>query len=137
MSRLLGSTLLFAALAGLLIGAAQPEPGEVSAKGFMRAKLTHAQNILEGIALENLGSVAKDAEQLKLLSFDENWQVLQTEDYVRHSADFRRAADLLAEAAADENLEAAVLAYFRLTQNCVDCHQHVRAQAKNKSTEAE
>jgi hypothetical protein len=115
---------------GLVVAAGQPEPGSESAKGFMRAKLTQSQQILEGITLEDLASVARHAEQLKLLSFDANWQVLQTEDYARHSEDFRRAADYLAEAAAAKNLEAAVLAYFRLTQNCVDCHRHVRAQAK-------
>jgi hypothetical protein len=132
MSRLTGAVFLLLILAGLVIAAGQPEPGQESAKGFMRAKLSHSQQILEGIALENLPAVAKGAEQLKLLSFDSSWQVLQTEDYMRYSEDFRRAADLLANAAADKNLDAAVLAYFRLTQNCVDCHRHFRAQAKEE-----
>jgi hypothetical protein len=127
-NRLLPMSLLLLAVAALFVAAAQPEPGESSAKGLMRLKLGHAQSILEGIALEDLGSVAKHAEQLKLLSFDVSWQVLQTEDYLRHSEDFRRAANLLAETAAKQNLDGAVLAYFRLTQNCVDCHRHVRAQ---------
>jgi hypothetical protein len=80
----------------------------------MRAKLMHSQQILEAIALEDLPAVATSAEQLKLLSLDSSWQVLQTEDYMRYSEDFRRAADLLANSAANKNLDAAVLAYFRL-----------------------
>lgn len=130
MYRLIAITLLFIPLSALLVAAAQPEPGQEPAKGFMRAKLSHAQKILEGVTLEDLGSVAKHAEQLKLLSFDASWQVLQTEDYARHSEDFRRAADRLADAAAENNLDGAVLAYFRLTQNCVDCHRHVRSQTE-------
>jgi hypothetical protein len=130
MYRLISISLVLLAVSAIIVAAAQPEPGTKSAKGFMRAKLSHAQNILEGITLENLGAVARHAEQLKLLSFDASWQVLQTEEYARHSGDFRRAADLLAKAASTGNVDGAVLAYFRLTQNCVDCHRHVRAQAK-------
>ena len=129
MYRLFSVTLIFLTLTALIVAAAQPEPGGASAKGFMRVKLSHAQKILEGITLEDLDAVAQHAEQLKLLSLDVSWQVIQTEDYMRHSEDFRRIADLLAETAAKKNLDGAVLAYFRLTQNCVDCHRHVRAQA--------
>jgi hypothetical protein len=98
----------------------------------MRLKLTHSQEVLEGIALEDFKEVRLHAEQLKLLSLDVNWQVLQTPDFVRHSEDFRRAADLLTDAADKENVEAALLAYFRLTQNCVDCHRHIRSQPKQQ-----
>lgn len=132
MYRIIAMALTLFTVTALLMAAGQPEPGQQSAKGFMRAKLTHAQKVLEGIALEDLKSVALHAEQLKLLSLDANWQVLQTADYARHSEDFRRAADLLAQSADKGNLDAAVLAYFRLTQNCVDCHRHVRDQAKQQ-----
>jgi cytochrome c556 len=104
---------------------AQSQPADVG-KGFMRAKLTHSQRILEGVTLKDFSAIARHAEQLKALSFDASWQVLRTEEYVRHGEEFRRAADRLTHAANGENLDAALLAYFRLTQNCVDCHEHVR-----------
>jgi len=125
------ATLLFlicASVVLLLVSAEGQQRPDAVAKGFMRAKLGHAQHILEGITLEDFSLIARHAEQLKALSFDAGWQVIRTEDYVRHSEEFRRAADKLALAAQEKNLEAGLLAYFRLTQNCVDCHAHVRNQ---------
>jgi hypothetical protein len=132
MYRLMAFALTLSAATAVLVAAGQPEPGQESAKGFMRLKLTHSQEILEGIVLEDFKEVRLHAEQLMLLSLDVNWQVLQTPDFVRHSKDFRRAADLLAESADKENVEATLLAYFRLTQNCIDCHRHTRSQPKHQ-----
>jgi hypothetical protein len=117
---------------GLLLARAQTDttPGQADTRAFMRLKLAHSQQILEGITLENYNQIAEQAEQLKLLSFDADWQVLHTPEYTRQSADFRRAADLLGSSAKDQNLDAGVLAYFRLTQTCVDCHRHVRSQQR-------
>jgi hypothetical protein len=97
-------------------------------KGFMRAKLMHSQKILEDLALEDFTSMAKNAEQLRLLSLDANWQVLQTEEYAMHSHHFRQSAAGLIAASEKKNLDGAVLAYFQMTQSCVNCHRHVRDQ---------
>ncbi|MCA9249132.1 MAG: hypothetical protein KDA42_18545 [Planctomycetales bacterium] len=111
-----------------LVVFAQSGAGEQSAvkQSFMRAKLLHSQNVLEAITLEDYAGIAKHAEQLRLLSFDEDWQVLHTEEYARLSADFRRSAAGLANAGKSQNLDAAVLAYFQMTHNCVDCHRYMR-----------
>ena len=66
---------------------------------FMRAKLAHSQNVLEGLATEDFDLIERGAQELSLASQDSNWQVLQTEDYVRQSAEFRRACDSLRDAA--------------------------------------
>jgi cytochrome c556 len=63
-----------------------------------------------------------------LLSLDANWQILQTEEYAMHSHDFRHAAAGLIAASQKKNLDGAVLAYFQMTQSCVNCHRHVRDQ---------
>ena len=102
--------------------------GKDPEKVFMRAKLVHSQQILEDLALEDFASMAKNAEQLRLLSLDANWQVLQTEEYAMHSRDFRQAAAGLIAASEKKNLDGAVLAYFQMTQSCVNCHRHVRDQ---------
>lgn len=47
---------------------------------FMRAKLAHSQNVLEGLSVGDFGLIAKGAHDLSLASQDSNWQVLQTED---------------------------------------------------------
>lgn len=93
---------------------------------FMRAKLIHSQKILEALALEDFEQLAKHSQDLKLLSLESNWNVLQTEQYVLHSEDFRRRTDALTAAAKKKNLDGASLAYVELTLNCVQCHKHVR-----------
>jgi hypothetical protein len=122
-------SLAFLGAAGLLVAwwaaAGYSEPTR-DARGFMRGKLVHSKAVLESLALEDFGGIARHAEQMKLLSLDANWQVIQSEEYVRHSADFRRSAAALAAAAEKKNLDGAVLAYFQLTQNCVNCHKYVR-----------
>ena len=93
---------------------------------IMQAKLGHAQKVLEALALEDHRAVAKHAQELSLLSQAAAWQVLQTAQYRQHSADFRRAADSLVDAAKKENVAAAALGYVQLTLNCVNCHKYVR-----------
>ena len=94
--------------------------------GFMRAKLAHSQNVLEGLAVEDFDLIDKGAQQLSLASEDASWQVLQTEDYARQSADFRRSCDSLRKAAKTKNLDGAALAWMEVTLKCVQCHKYVR-----------
>jgi hypothetical protein len=101
-----------------------PQPDRVAA--FMRAKLGHAEHVLEGLAVADYELIERAAQELSLASLDSNWQVLQTEDYVRQSAEFRRSCDSLKQAAQDKNLDGAVLAWMDVTLKCVQCHKYVR-----------
>jgi cytochrome c556 len=125
--RKIGMSLILAILALAASQALTEEPMDKE-QVFMRAKLSHSQKVLEGLALEDFKEIASSSNQLKLLSLDVNWQVLQTEEYIRQSKEFRRAADGLTAAAEKKNLDGAVLAYFQLTQSCVSCHKYVRDQ---------
>ncbi|MBL9091977.1 MAG: hypothetical protein JNL96_12190 [Planctomycetaceae bacterium] len=100
------------------------EPNKTA--GFMRLKLAHSQQLLEGLALNDARMVEKNAQALSTLTRDEMWQVLQTPEYLQYSVDFRKAADAVAAAAGKQNLDGAVLAYMGLTMQCVECHKHVR-----------
>lgn len=93
---------------------------------FMRIKLTHSQDVLEGLAVEDFDLIDRGAQQLSLTSEDASWQVLQTEDYARMSADFRRSCDRLREAARGKNLDGAALAWMEVTMKCVQCHKYIR-----------
>jgi hypothetical protein len=95
---------------------------------FMRAKLAHSQDVLEGLAVEDFDLIDKGAQQLSLASEDASWQVLQTEDYARESAEFRRSCDSLRKAAKGKNLDGAALAWMEITMKCVQCHKYVRDQ---------
>jgi hypothetical protein len=100
--------------------------GKSATREFMRAKLTHSQNIVEGLAVENFDQIRKSAQELALLSHASNWDVYQTEEYVMQSKEFRRASEQLRDLAAKKNLEGAALGYMDVTMKCVNCHKYVR-----------
>ena len=79
------------------------EPDRVAA--FMRAKLGHSQNVLEGLAVE---------------------------DYARHSDEFRRSCNALRGAAKARNLDGAALAWMEVTMKCIQCHKYVRDAARGR-----
>ena len=123
--------ILAAWLVGVdVAGAAGEQPDQVAV--FMRAKLAHSQNVLEGLALEDYDLIARGAHDLALASQASSWQVLQTEDYARQSAEFRRSCDALRTAAKAKNLDGAALAWMEVTMKCVQCHKYVRDAGRDK-----
>ena len=125
--------LLLGSLAAPPARTAEPVArGASDVSGFMRVKLQHSQEILEALTTGNFPNIARNAQKLALLSHDSNWQVLQTEEYLRYSKDFRRLANDLTDAAKQENLDRATLAYMVLTMNCVHCHTHVRDSKRGR-----
>jgi len=100
------------------------EPDKVAV--FMRAKLGHAQNVLEGLAVEDFDLIDRGANDLALASQASSWQVLQTADYARHSEEFRRSCNSLRAAAKARNLDGAALAWMEVTMKCIQCHKYVR-----------
>ncbi len=105
--------------------AAEERADDVST--FMRAKLEHSKNVLEGLATEDFDLIAKDSQQLTLLSLDSDWQVLQTPEYARLSLAFRKTSQTLTDSAKKKNLDGATLAYVQMTLKCVECHKYVRS----------
>ena len=113
---------------GLVLALIAPGIGEQE-KGnreFMRAKLKHSQEIVEGLALENFDQIAKNAQQLSSLSQAMGWQVFPNEEYVVQSSEFRRAVEALRNQAKEKNLDGAALAYLDVTMKCINCHKYVR-----------
>ncbi|REJ64832.1 MAG: hypothetical protein DWQ31_20320 [Planctomycetota bacterium] len=107
------------------------EPNESNKRReFMEAKLVDSQAILESLTREDFRAMAKHAQSLSLLTLEEGWQVLQTEEYLQQSRGFRRSADTLRKAAEDENLQAATLAFVELTIKCIDCHRYIRGNQR-------
>jgi cytochrome c556 len=98
----------------------------VALRDFMRAKLRFSQQALEGLVMDDLASVQKAAQEMKLLSLEETWQVLQTPEYVEFSRKFRTEAEALSAAAGKNQLENSTAAFNRLTTRCVECHKYVR-----------
>lgn len=93
---------------------------------LMRMKLERSKAILEGLALEEFDKIANNARALRLLSTESGWNVIQTKEYALQSRDFQRAADLIAEAAGDQDIHRAAIGYVALTVRCVECHSYMR-----------
>lgn len=125
MKRQMTIGVLTLATIGCLAAGGYGEPRDVL-RDFMRAKLKHSQNVLEGLVTENFDQIAKNAQDMSLLSLAETWQVLNTPEYVDYSRKFRNAADTLADMAKKKNLDQATVAYNQLTLKCVQCHKYVR-----------
>ena len=110
---------------------AQPKVNDVH--DFMRVKLDDAKKVLEGLTVEDFDMIVKNAQEMSLLSEDTAWQVLQTLEYSQRSAEFRRTANRLRDAAKQKDLDAAALAYVKLTMQCIDCHKYVRDELREQS----
>jgi hypothetical protein len=93
---------------------------------LMQRKLEHAQKVLEGVALNDFGKIAENAQDLIRISKLAEWRVLKTPQYELYSNEFRRNAETLAARAKEKNLDGAALAYVEMTLTCVRCHKHVR-----------
>jgi cytochrome c556 len=106
---------------------AQPSVA-VSTKEFMREKLGHSQKVLEALAMEDFFTMEQRSKKLSAMTQEATWQAFQNPDYAQNSATFRRHANSLTRAAQEKDLDAATLAYVRLTMSCVDCHKLVRGK---------
>ncbi len=120
------SLLVFGLVCMFAIATAIPSQKPNQVAKFMQVKRQHAHELLDGLALEDYGRIAKYSEKLSLLSHEASWKVLQTPDYLEHSRSFRKSTNQLAKAAKAKNLDGATLAYFQVTLNCVNCHKYVR-----------
>jgi hypothetical protein len=93
---------------------------------LMGKKLSHAQKVLEGIALAEFDTIESNAAELSILSKTAEFKVLKTPEYELHSNGFRRSLEEMKRGVKDRNLDAAALAYVDMTLTCVRCHKHVR-----------
>ena len=130
-SRCVVMVLAVAVLTGVLAARGKAEQG-TDVDDIMQAKLLASQGLLAALAIEDYEEITRNAQQLSILMLDADWQVLQTEDYIRYSGDFRRAAQAVTEAGRNENLDAAVLGYIELTLTCVACHRYVRDASQDE-----
>ena len=121
-------TLLLAAVAaGLSVGLAQTKRNR-AAKEFMRDKLELSHRVLEGLATEDYELIIAKGTKLSAMSKEADWRVFENPDYDQQSVIFRRHVDSLVKAARNKDLDAATLAYVRVTMSCVDCHKLVRGK---------
>ena len=123
-------TLLIGFSTWQLFGQPPKQTAPEKLKPFMQRKLDHAKGVLEGLALEDYEKIAKEAQALSLLSLEADWNVITTEEYLEQSSDFRRAVNVITEAAREKDVHRAALGYVNLTVRCVECHSYLRKNVK-------
>jgi cytochrome c556 len=97
-------------------------------KEFMRDKLELSQKVLEGLATEDYDLLVAKGLKLSSMTKQASWRMFENPDYEQQSVIFRRHVDALVTAGRDKNLDAATLAYVRMTMSCIDCHKLVRGK---------
>lgn len=103
-------------------------------KSVMQLKLDYSKLILEGLAMEDYQKITKNSQALSLLSLESGWKILQTEEYMKQSRDFRRTADVITDSSREKNLDRAALGYVALTVRCVECHGYLRKKHPELAT---
>jgi cytochrome c556 len=122
--------LAVAALAALVCITLLAQPREVSpTRQMMRQKLDHAQSVLEGISMADFELIRNHSARLGALSQEAGWRAYDTPEYAQQSVLFKRTVDALLKAGKEENLDAATLAYTKMTFSCVECHKYIRTRS--------
>ena len=109
---------------------AEPQPQQVvpatKVQPIMHRKLDAAKDILEGLTLEDHDKVVRAASQLKSLSLEAGWNVIQTERYQFESEELRRNCDSVIDAAKKKDTGRVAMGYIAMTVRCVECHDYMR-----------
>jgi len=95
-------------------------------RDFMRVKLKASNQILEGLAIEDMEMVQAGAQTLKTMSTAEKWRVYNDAMYRQFSGEFQRSVTDLEKAAKENNLDSAAMKWVATTMNCIECHRYVR-----------
>jgi len=125
--RILMSLLILVTSMSLMLSLAQSKRSRAT-KELMRSKLELSQRVLEGLATEDYELIIAKGTRLSAMTKEGDWRLFENPDYDQQSLAFRRQVDALLRASKDKNLDAATLAYVRLTIGCVDCHKLIRGK---------
>lgn len=105
---------------------ATPKVVKTARQHLMDGKLVNSQEVLRGLVLSDFERIEKSATALNVLTLAEEWVFSNSQEYKRLSEDLRRITRQLVKAGKDKNIDAAAMAYQRMTLNCVECHQALR-----------
>lgn len=101
-------------------------PPKTVRQEFMMTKLTLSQEVLRALVQNDFQLIEESARRMNVLTLAEEWGFSDSPEYTRMSEELRRISRQLTRAGKDKNIDAATLAYHRLTLNCVECHQAIR-----------
>jgi hypothetical protein len=109
-----------------LVPAQGPARTSEKASIWMRQKLRASQEILRGLSDGDFQCIGANAQSMNVMEHLERWARAGKPEYQTQLRLFEFANRELIRAAAEQNLDAATLAYTQLTVSCVNCHKIVR-----------
>lgn len=110
------------------VGSGGTSPDDPRLRHVMQAKLIHAHDLMESIALGDFPRMEKNAADLHALSRQSDWFVHDTAAYTAFSERFQGAAGRIMDLARGHDLEAVSEAYIDLNASCIDCHAYLRRE---------
>jgi hypothetical protein len=130
---MLKTIVVLVSIAGVVIGSLWagsqeeiPQQDQIARRDYMRAKLTFAQAMVEGLSIKNFETLNAAATEIRNITEGEMWMVHDTPEYNRYSDELKRSAEELIKAAEENNLDSCALRFFDLTLKCIDCHEYLR-----------
>jgi hypothetical protein len=93
---------------------------------WMSKKLQYSQDMLQGLATDDLELVATRAKQMRRLAKVEGWVRRGKPGYTAQLQAFSFAGAEIERHARAGNLEAAAMGFQQLTISCVSCHSFLR-----------
>lgn len=99
---------------------------------LMQQKLESAHGLLEGIVREDFALIQTHADQLKNISKATTWHKPDSGLFLSYAKSFQNAADYMVEQTKVKNLEGVAMGYVRITMECMQCHNYVRAGRSKK-----
>jgi hypothetical protein len=103
-------------------------PSRETMPEVMRAKLAHAQALMEALAMGSFPHISANASALVEISQRADWLVHDTEAYYALSENFRKAAQALNDDGQRKDLQAATRDYNALVASCIACHRYLQAE---------
>ena len=97
---------------------------------WMAKKLDYSKAILEALTMGNYGRLGTEAERLRVVGKFYGVVKSKNEDYRLQMSTFDLATRELVSSAKRKSAEGASLAFNRLTNSCVNCHQLLRKSAQ-------
>lgn len=92
----------------------------------MHQKMSEAQNLLRGLALEDYEGIKWSAQKLSSISIVAMQSQPKSGKYAVYGDQFRSALKDTISMAEEENLEGATLHFMETVMTCVRCHKEVR-----------
>jgi hypothetical protein len=103
----------------------QTEPSE-SVKKLMSLKLDYMKNVMQSIIEQDYASIEHYSFRMAVLIGANDWKVIRTEEYNRHTDEFENAVEKLLDSSKHRDIDESASAYINTMLKCVQCHKYVR-----------